>query len=126
MKLESAGQNVDGVFPGRLIRRVDYLHDVPEQQHEMDAVGLQDDVERLIEIAGELFSAIERQIHRIEEELTLAGGEEVRAYAQTVFKERLIRCSQSLELSIHDIAVHIDRRANEHIESFGLRDASKA
>ena len=103
---------------------VGYLHDEPEREHEMDAVGLQDDVERLIDIAGELFSAIERQIHRIEQELVFAGGEEVRAYAQTIFKERLIRCAQSLELSIHDIAIHIERRASEHIENFGLRDAS--
>ena len=101
-----------------------YLHDVPEREHEMDAVGLQDDVERLIDIAGELFSAIERQIHRIEQELVFAGGEEVRAYAQTIFKERLIRCAQSLELSIQDIAIHIERRASEHIENFRLRDAS--
>lgn len=101
-----------------------YLHDVPEREHNENVVGLQDDVERLIEIAGELFSAIERQIHRIEEELTFAGGEGVREYASTVFKERLIRCAQSLEQSIHDIAVHIERRASEHIENFGLRDAS--
>jgi hypothetical protein len=105
---------------------VGYLHDVPEREHAEDVEGLQDDVERLIEIAGELFSAIERQIHRIEEELVFAGGEGVRTYAQTVFKERLIRCAQSLELSINDIGIHIERRANEHIVNFGLRDVSPA
>jgi hypothetical protein len=105
---------------------VGYLHDVPEREHAGEVEALRDDVERLIEIAGELFSAIERQIHRIEQELVFAGGEEVRAYAQTVFKERLIRCAQSLELSINDIGIHIERRANEHIVNFGLRDGSQA
>jgi hypothetical protein len=103
-----------------------YLHDTPERGHATDVEGLQDDVERLIDIAGELFSAIERQIHRIEEELVFACGEEVRAYAQTIFKERLIRCAQSLELSIRDVAVHIERRADEHIVNFGLRENSQA
>jgi hypothetical protein len=105
---------------------VGYLHDVPQREHCADVEALQDDVERLIEIAGELFSAIERQIHRIEQELAFAGGENVRTYAQTVFKERLIRCAQSLELSINDIGIHIERRANEHIVKFGLRDVSQS
>jgi hypothetical protein len=113
-------------FDTSVNNEVGYLHDVPEREHATGVVGLQDDVERLIDIAAELFSAIERQIHRIEEELAFAGGEEVRAYAQTVFKERLIRCAQSLEVSIHDIGVHVERRANEHIVNFGLRDASQA
>ena len=85
--------------------------------------SLQDDVERLLEIAGQLFSAIERQINRIEEELVFACGEQVRAYAQTVFKERLIRCAKSLDVSIHDIGLHLERRANEHITTYGLRDS---
>ena len=55
-----------------------------------------------------------------------AGGEEVRAYAQTIFKERLIRCAQSLELSIRDVVVHVERRASEHIVNFGLRDNPQA
>jgi hypothetical protein len=111
-------------FDTPMVDDVGYLHDVPEREDATQARVLQDDVERLIEIAGELFSAIERQIHRIEEELVFAGGEAVLAYAQTVFKERLIRCAQSLELSIHDIGLHVERRANEHIVNFGLRDSS--
>ncbi len=79
----------------------------------------QDDVERLI--AGELFSAIERQIHRIEDELAFAEAKRSE-YPQTVFKERLIRCAQSLEISIRDIGHYLERRANEHIENFGLRE----
>jgi hypothetical protein len=71
------------------------LHDVSLREPVEVEASLQDDVERLLDIAGQLFSAIERQIHRIEEELVFACGEQVRAYAQTVFKERLIRCAQS-------------------------------
>src|SRR5580692_4648500 len=104
---------------------VGYLHDAPEREHATGADGLRDDVEQLIEIAGELFSAIERQIHLIEEQLAVTGSEEEREYAQTIFKERLIRCAQSLELSIHDVAIHVERRASEHIENLGLRDASQ-
>jgi hypothetical protein len=107
-------------------KEVGYLHDAPERDHPPSVHGLQDDVERLIEIAAELFSAIELQIRRIEEELVFAGGEEVRAYATTIFKERLIRCAQSLELSIRDIGLHVERRANEHIVNYGLRDSSPA
>ncbi len=102
-----------------------YLHDVSEQSPATTDVSLQDDVERLLEIAGQLFSAIERQIHRIEEELVFAAGEQVREYAHTVFKERLINCAESLALSIKEIGLHLERRANEHISSYGLRDSSQ-
>jgi hypothetical protein len=98
------------------------LHDVSLREPSAVDASLQDDVERLLEIAGQLFSAIERQIHRIEEELTFAGGEEVRAYAQTVFKERLINCAESLEMSIQEIGFHLQRRADEHIVTYGLRE----
>jgi len=102
----------------------DMLHDVSLREPLEVEASLQDDVERLLEIAGQLFSAIERQIHRIEEELVFSCGEQVRAYAQTVFKERLIRCAQSLDMSIQDIGLHLERRANEHIITYGLRDNS--
>ena len=98
------------------------LHDVSLREPVEVEASLQDDVERLLDIAGQLFSAIERQIHRIEEELVFACGEQVREYAQTVFKERLIRCAQSLYMSIQDIGLHLERRADEHITTYGLRD----
>src|SRR5665213_669402 len=82
------------------------LHDVSLREPVEVEASLQDDVERLLEIAGQLFSAIERQIHRIEEELVFACGEQVREYAQTVFKERLIRCAQSLNMSIQYMGHH--------------------
>src|ERR1700689_4911779 len=75
--------------------------------------SLQDDVERLIEIAAELFSAIERQIHLMEEELVIAYGERVRPYAQTVFKERLISCAKSLDPSLQAIAHNLELRASD-------------
>jgi hypothetical protein len=100
------------------------LHDVSQRAPSAVDASLQDDVERLLDIAGQLFCAIERQIHRIEEELVFACGEEVRAYTQTVFKERLIHCAQSLEMSVQEIGFHLERRASEHINTYGLRDSS--
>ena len=47
MQLESFGQNIDGVIPGGLIGRTDYLHDVcvdacgKAQNHIGDAVGVE-------------------------------------------------------------------------------------
>ena len=73
---------------------------------------MQDDIERLIEIAAQLFSAIERQIHLMEEELVIASGEQVRTYAQTVFKERLISCAESLDTSLKEITFNLEQRAS--------------
>jgi hypothetical protein len=101
---------------------VTYLHDVSAPPDATPANSLQDDVERLLEIAGQLFSAIERQIHRMEDELGRDLGEEVREHAQTVFKERLIHCAESLDTSIRDIGLHLETRAREHIVNYGLRD----
>jgi len=86
--------------------------------------SLQDDVERLIGIAAELFSAIERQIHLMEEELVISYGEQVRPYAQTVFKERLISCAKSLETSLQDIAHNLERRAIDRSSAGPLHDNS--
>jgi len=109
-------------FDSSTDEEVSYLHEVSEIRSDTPANSLQDDVERLLEIAGELFSAIERQIHRMEEELVRDLGEEVRAQTQTVFKERLIRCAECLDTSIRDIGLHLERRASEHIVNYVLRD----
>jgi len=98
------------------------LRDVLVRQPTAEVGSLQDDVERLLEIAAQLFSAIERQIQRIAEDLVCACGEKVRAYAQSAFKERLVLCAESLDTSIHAIDLHLERRAGEHITNFGLRD----
>jgi hypothetical protein len=88
--------------------------------------SIQDDVERLIDIAARLYSAIERQIHDIEEELVVACGEHVRTIAQTVFKERLISCATSLDASLQEIAVNLEQRANEQKSPHVLRDFSRS
>jgi hypothetical protein len=102
-----------------------YLHDVSQRPSSTEGGSIQDDVERLIEIAAQLFSAIERQIRQIEEELVIACGEHVRSIAQIVFKERLISCAESLETSIQEIALQLERRASQHIVTYGLRDSSQ-
>jgi hypothetical protein len=68
---------------------------------------IQDDVERLIEIAAQLFSAIERQIHDIESDLRPALGEEIWMSERTIFKERLIQSAQHLDRSLQDITKHL-------------------
>ena len=60
------------------------------------------DVERLIEIAGELFSAIERQIHRIEEELTFAGGE-----GSTLYKAIVDDLKAEIGLRPEDVLINL-------------------
>ena|ERR1017187_4342881 len=106
-------------------RGTDCLHEVPAPLVTAESGSIQDDVERLIEIAAQLFSAIERQIRQIEEELVIACGEQVRSYAQMVFKERLISCAESLETSIQEIVLQLERRASQHIVTYGLRDSSQ-
>jgi hypothetical protein len=48
----------------------------------------------------------------MEEELVIASGEQVRTYSQTLFKERLISCAESLETSLKEIALNLERRAS--------------
>src|SRR5580693_7347447 len=85
------------------------LHQVREPLPDASG-GIQDDIERLIEIAAELFSAIERQIHLMEEALLITTDDQVGPYAPTLFKERLIQCAESLETSLQDIAHNLLQR----------------
>jgi hypothetical protein len=71
---------------------------------------LQDDVERLIGIAGQLFSAIERQIHSIEESLAVAYEEGGGAKGLTVLKEHLIQTALSLNQSLREISARLEER----------------
>jgi hypothetical protein len=77
---------------------------------------LHDDVERLIQIAAQLFAAIERQIHRIEDDLSFTSGKNMVAGGQTMFKEQLIRTAQALDASLQEIAQHLGDRADELLE----------
>jgi hypothetical protein len=72
------------------------------------SVTLQDDVERLIGIAGQLFSAIERHIHHIEESLAIAREENDGLKGLTVLKEHFIQTAVSLNESLHEIAVRLE------------------
>ena len=74
--------------------------------------SLQDDVERLIRIAGQLFSTIERQIHSVEEGLQMAEEQSDVFKSQTVLKEHLIRTALSLNDSLHVIAVRLEERSD--------------
>ncbi len=84
---------------------------------EFEISPLHDDVERLIQIAAQLFAAIERQIHRIEDDLTFTSGKNMVAGGQTMFKEQLIRTAQALDASLQEIALHLGQRAEEFPEA---------
>jgi hypothetical protein len=72
--------------------------------------NLHDDIERLIDIAVQLFSAIEVHIHHLEEVLTSSHGDD-KSSTQTVFKEQLIRTAASLNASLCEVAVHLEGHA---------------
>ena len=74
-------------------------------------VTLHDDVERLIGIAGQLFSTIERQIRSVEEGLAAAEKQSDLFRSQTVLKEHLIGTALRLNESLHDIAVRLEERS---------------
>jgi hypothetical protein len=73
--------------------------------------NLHDDIERLIDIAAQLFSAIEVHIRHLEQVLTSANRDEVKSSTQTVFKEQLIRTAASLNASLCEVALHLEGHA---------------
>jgi hypothetical protein len=74
---------------------------------------LTDDIGRIVAIAAQLFAAIERQTHLIEEELVIACGEQARPFAQSAFNDRLRTCAMGLDASLHEIAINLKQRAVE-------------
>jgi len=83
--------------------------------------AFQDDVERLIHIAAQLFTAIERQIHAIERALLSTLDEDLWFVGRTVLKEQLIQSSLDLDSSLQQIANHLGpaetRKMDDHRES---------
>jgi len=71
--------------------------------------SIHQDVERLIQIAGHLFAAIERQIRSIEVDLMFAQSDVPIPILSsvTVFKEQLIRSANNLDASLREIAQHL-------------------
>jgi hypothetical protein len=76
-----------------------------------EPVTVHDEVERLIAIAGQLISAIEWQIHCIEESLTTAQEEKDSSKSRTVLKEHLIRAALDLNNSLREIAARLEDRS---------------
>jgi hypothetical protein len=69
--------------------------------------SIREDVEHLIHIAGQLFSAIERQIHAIEVDLTSTESDIPSINGAIVFKEHLIRSATNLNASLQEITHHL-------------------
>jgi hypothetical protein len=87
------------------------VHDVSNRLASTARGTLADDVRRIVDVAAQLFSAIERQTHQMEEELVIACGEQVRPFVQTAFQERMTVCAQGLDTSLQEIAVNLQQRA---------------
>ncbi len=69
-----------------------------------DAWHLDDEVERLLAIAVQLFALVERQIHLIESGYAATRDAGGRSNGQTIFKETLIHSAAGLDTSLHEIA----------------------
>jgi hypothetical protein len=110
MLLESTEQPDDPDAISALMSESRAMHLVDTQ---FENSPLHDDVERLIKIAAQLFAAIERQIHRIEDDLMFTSGQNIVAGGQTMFKEQLIRTAQALDNSLQEIALHLGQRVEE-------------
>jgi hypothetical protein len=82
--------------------------------------SLHDDIERLIDIAAQLFSAIEVHIHHLEEVLTSSHNDSINSSTQTVFKEQLIRTAASLNASLCEVALHLEGHAA--VRTLSLQD----
>jgi hypothetical protein len=76
------------------------------------AESIREDVEHLIRIAGQLFSAIEHQIRAIEVDLTRTESAAAPSNA-IVLKEHLIRSATNLNAALQEIAHHLGE-SNEH------------
>jgi hypothetical protein len=98
-----------------------FLADALTHLSSKEGGNLHDDIERLIGIAAQLFSVIESHIHHLEEELMSAICENVDTTIQTVFKERLIRTASSLNDSLHEVALNLERHSS--VQSFRTKTA---
>jgi hypothetical protein len=91
--------------------KVNLVHEVSERLTSAARGTLADDIGRIVAIAAQLFSAIERQTHLIEEELVIACGEQARPFARSTLQDRLTTCANGLDVSLHDIALNLKQRA---------------
>jgi hypothetical protein len=73
--------------------------------------AVQDEIERLLGIATQLFEAIERHINHIEQELTYVQNQpHDGGYHHVVFKERLLRIASGLNTSVLTTAEYLGDR----------------
>jgi hypothetical protein len=82
---------------------------------------IREDVEHLIQIAGQLFSAIERQIHAIEVDLTFTESDHHSANNAILIKEHLIRSATNLNTSLQEITHHLGERGSSNEQARGGR-----
>jgi hypothetical protein len=68
--------------------KVSLVHEVSLRLARAERGTLADDLGRIVNIAAQLFFAIEHQTHLIEEELVIACGEQARPFADSAFTDR--------------------------------------
>ena len=81
----------------------------PEEVKVVGNGTIQGDVERLINVAAQLFSLIEGQVHELGDELVSTFNENVRVSGRGVVKEEVIRSAANLDSSLQEISEHLGR-----------------
>ncbi|HEY5265692.1 MAG TPA: hypothetical protein VIJ40_02655 [Acidimicrobiales bacterium] len=82
---------------------------IPETGKIVEDGTIQGDVERLINVAAQLFSLIEGQVHDLGDELVSTFNENVRMNGRGVVKEEIIQSAANLDSSLQEIRDHLGR-----------------
>ena len=81
----------------------------PEAAKVVQDGTIQGDVERLINVAAQLFSLIEGQVHELGDELVSTFNENVRVSGRGVVKEEVIRSAANLDSSLQELSDHLGK-----------------
>ena len=94
----------------RRIAKIDHTtRSIPEASEIVEDGTIQGDVERLINVAAQLFSLIEGQVHELGDELVSTFNENVRVNGKGVVKEEIIQSAANLDSSLMEIRDHLGR-----------------
>jgi hypothetical protein len=75
--------------------------------------SLREDLERIVQIAEELFLAIERQNSLAEAEAVIACGEQARPLVEVALKVRLRTCAMRFDASLQEFALSLTQHSSE-------------
>jgi hypothetical protein len=107
--------------------KVGFVEEVAANLAVVGRRSLREDVERIVNVAEQLFSAIERHAHLVEEELVITCGEQARPIAQSALHARLQTCATSFDSSMQEISQTLTQRAGRGSPSAGFfEDAGRS